>query len=210
MNPVTPPSVPPRRRIGRWIALGLVILLTPMVVLGVGVISMLSLDRDAAILRREVMAASDAKWHTKVQMSIGSVTLGAVRTGMRFIKHENIEDARLAMAAVRRASVGVYECTSGGDDLSLPQLFARTDQVMRQRGWTRLVGVGEGDETVLVYTSDDIGSGSQIELCVAVVNDREMVVASTKVDAERLAELAMRHMPKDGLRGKLKAAKLSF
>jgi hypothetical protein len=210
MNPLTPPSVPPRRRIGRWIAFGLVLLLTPLLVLGVGVISMLHLDRDAAVLRREVMAASDAKWHTKVQMSMGWVTLGAVRTGMRFIEHENIEDARLALAAVRRASVGVYECTSGGDDLSLPQLFARTDKVMRQRGWTRLVGVGQDDETVLVYTSDDIGSGSQIDLCVAVVNGREMVVVSTKVDADRLTELATRHIPKDGLRSKLKAAKLSF
>jgi len=210
MDPTTPPSLQPRRRVGWWVALGVGLVLTPLVVLGVGAISMLTLDRDAAFLRREVMAASDAKWHTKVQVSMGWFTLGAVRTGLQFIQAEHMDDARLALKAVRSASVGVYECNSGPGDLSLEQLFTRTDQVMQKRGWSRLVGVAEGKETVLIYTSDDIGSGNRIDLCLAVVDGNQMVVVSTNVDAAVLAELAERHMPKDGLLAKLQQAHVSF
>ncbi len=210
MNPVTPSPVARRRSVGWWIALGLGLLLTPLVVFGVGAISMLRLNSDAAVLRREVMAASEAKWQTKVQVSVGWVTLGAVRTGLQFIQAEHIDDARLALKAVRSASVGVYECNSRRGDLSLKQLFDQTDTVMRQRGWSRLVAVADGDKTVLIYTSDDMGSGNRIDLCLAVVDGNEMVVVSTNVDATVLAELAERHMPKDELRAKLRAAKLSF
>lgn len=210
MNPVTPPPVARRRSVGWWVALGLGLLLTPVLVVGVGVISMLTLDRDAAFLRREVMAATDTNWHTKVQLSAGWVTLGAVRTGLRFIQAEHMDEARLAMKAVRRVSVGVYECNTGRDDPALEQLFNRTDQAMRQRGWTRLVGVADNDETVLIYTSDDLTNSSRLDLCLAVVDGHQMVVVSTNVDASALADLAERHIPKDGLRGKLKQAKLSF
>lgn len=206
MNPTVTPQ--PRRRVGMWVALGTGLLLTPLVVLGFAAISMVTLDRDAAFLRREIMAATDTKWHTKVQVSAGWMTLGAVRTGMRFIQAEHMDDARLAMKAVRRASVGVYESNVRITNIARGQLFSRTDEMMKQRGWTRLVGVAENEATVLVYTSEDIGSSSRIDLCVAVVDGRQMVVVSTNVDASALAELAERHIPKDGLRGKLKHAKL--
>lgn len=210
MNPVIPPPVARRRSVGWWIALGTGLLLTPLVVLGFAAISMMTLDRDAAFLRREVMAATDTKWHTKVQMSAGWITLGAVRTGLRFIQAEHMDDARLAMQAVHRVSVGVYECNPGRDSLAVEHLFNRTDQAMNHRGWTRLVGVAENDQTVLVYTSEDIGSSSRLDLCVAVVDGNQMVVVSTNVDASALAELAERHIPEGGFRSKLKHAKLSF
>ena len=210
MNPVTPPPVARRRSVGWWIALGTGLLLTPLVVLGFAAMSVMTLDRDAAFLRREVMAATDAKWHTKVQVSAGWITLGTVRTVMRFIQAEHMDDARLAMKAVRRASVGVYESKSGWDDLSVTQLFNQTDQAMSKRGWSRMVGVADHDETVLIYASDRIGSSGRIDLCLAVVDGNQLVVVSTNVDASVLAELAERHIPEGGLRGKLKHAKLSF
>jgi hypothetical protein len=210
MNPVTPPPVARRRSVGWWIALGTGLLLTPLVVLGFAAISVMTLDRDAAFLRREVMAATDTKWHTKVQVSAGWITLGAVRTGLQFIQAEHMDEARLAMKAVRRASVGVYESNVRITNIARGQLFAQTDKMMRKRGWSRLVGVAENEQTVLVYTSDDIGGGRRIDLCVAVVDGQQMVVVSTNVDASVLADLAERHIPKDGLRGQLKHEKLSF
>jgi hypothetical protein len=203
MNPSTPPPVARRSSVGWWAALGLGLILIPPVVLGVGILSMLTLDRDAAFLKREVMAASDTKWHTKVQVSAGWVTLGAIRTGLEFIQAEHMDEARLALKAIRHASVGVYECNSGPNDLELEQLFNRTDRTMQHRGWTRLVGVADGDTTVLVYTSDNVGSTTRIDLCVAVMDGDKLVVVSTNVDASSLAELAEKHLPKDGLRGKL-------
>jgi hypothetical protein len=206
MNAPVPPLLQPRRRYGRWVLLALVVMVTPLVIVGVGVASMFTLSRDAAVLRREVMAATDADWHTKVQVSVGGITLGAVRTGLQFVQAEHMDEARLALAAVRSASVGVYESNERVGELSLRQLFTRTDQRMRSRGWSRVVGVAEGRETVMVYASDDPGSDGRIELCVAVVDGRQMVVVSTRINGDALQKLVERHVPKGELRGKFKLA----
>jgi hypothetical protein len=204
-------TVPPllkSRRTGWWVLLGLALLTAPFVFVGVAAVSMLTLDRDAAVLRREVMAATEADWHTKVQMSVGGITLGAVRAGLQFIQADHMDEARLALKAVRGASVGVYECNDGVGEFSHEQLFTRTDKKMKARGWTRLVGVVDSGEAVLIYTSDELDSGSRMDVCLAVVDGNTMVVVSTNVDAEVIAELAERHMPEGGIREKLKLSKL--
>lgn len=210
MNPAVSPEPKSRRRLGWWIALGFGLLLIPPVVLGVGVLSMLRHDRDATALKREVMAASEAGWHTKVQLSVGWVTLGAVRTGLRFVNHEHMDEARMALRAVRNASVGVYERDGREAHLDRAGLFTRTDELMRKRGWTRLVGVAENNETVLVYTSNDIGSGSRLDVCLAVIDGNKLVVVSTNVDSSALMDLAALHMPKGGVIGELRRKKLSL
>jgi hypothetical protein len=150
MNSSVPPLLKPRRRYGRWLLLGIVMMVTPIVIVAVGVASMFTLNRDAAVLRREVMAATDADWRTHVQMSVGGITLDVVRTGLQFIQAEHMDEARLALASVRRASVGVYESKERVGPVSLEQLFNRTDRRMNARGWTRLVGVASDDATVLL------------------------------------------------------------
>lgn len=208
MNSPVPPVIKSERRLARWLLIGLAILVTPLIVVGFGVISMFTLDGDAAALRREVAAATEVNWQRKIQLSVGWATLGAVRTGLGFAHHEHMDEARLALAAVRRASVGVYQRTGHAGDWSHEQLFARTDRVMRNRGWSRLVGVADHGETVLVYASDKIDSDNRLELCVAVIDGDELVVVSTRVDAGKLLELAELKMPAGGFRSKLKLAGL--
>ncbi len=210
MSTPVPPEPKSRRRLAWWILIALGALLTPPVVIGVGVLSMLRLDGDAAVLKREVMAATDKDWHTKVQISAGWISLGALRTGLRFIEHEHMDEARTALRAVRSASVGVYECYGRTANVTRSELFIRTDELMRRRGWTRLVGVAEKKETVMIYTSDAGGSGSRLDLCLAVIDGNHLVVVSTNVDAAALVDLAEMHLPKGGLRGELKHAKLNF
>ena len=209
MNPATNSSpATPRRSYVRWIVVGLVILMAPMLILGVAAWSMLTLNRDAALLRREVMSATDSDWHTKVQMDLGAVTLGTVRTALRFVHHKDIADARLALAAVRSASVGVYERDNAEGKISAEKLFTDTDRLMRARGWTRLVGVADHNQNVLIYTSDR-GSDDRMDLCVAVVDGRELVVVSTRVDAGVLLQLVEKHAPGE-FKSQLKLAKLTF
>jgi len=207
MNPAPSSPAPARRSYARWIVAGLLLLFAPVVIIGVGVWSMLSLDRNAAALKREVMQATHSDWHTKVQMSVGCVTLGALRTGLRFVQHENIADARLALRAVRHASVGVYERDHRDDSADATALLAETDRTMQEHGWTRLVGVVEHGQQVLIYTSDKGVHGDRIDLCLAVVDGRELVVVSTQIDAGDLAELVNKHAP-GGLHAKF--AKLNL
>lgn len=208
MNSPVPPLLKPRPRYGRWVLLGLAIMITPILVVGVGIASMLTLNRDAALLRREVMAATDDNWSTKVQMSVGRVTLGVVRTGLSFVRADHMDEARSALAAVRHASVGVYECDNRNGEYSREQLFSRTDRKMSERGWTRLVGVSERNEAVLVYASGPAASADRMDLCVAVVDGGTLVVVSTNVDAESLAELVEKYAPKGELKRKLQRSDL--
>ncbi len=190
MNQTIP--VPPvrRRRIWPWV---LGICLTPFLVLGLAAASYLTLDRDAATLRGHVMAATGTQWDTKVQLSIGRVTLGAVRAGLHLVDHENIADARLALAAVSHASVGVYELAGATPEISRTQLLKDTDDAMRNRGWTRVVSVAEKNETVLIYVEDNSGTNAPLEMCLAVVTDKELVVVSARVSPDALATLVEKH-----------------
>jgi hypothetical protein len=207
MNPAPSSPTPARRSYARWIIAGLILLVAPMVLVGVGVVSLLTLDRDAAALRREVMTATGSDWHTKVQMNVGWGTLGTVRTVLRFVKHKDIADARLALNAVRSASVGVYERRDAESDTDMQRMLVRTDKMMERRGWSRMVGVVDGRQTVLIYASEPETFGDKIDLCLAVIDGKELVVVSTRVDAGALTELVERHVP-GGFREKLKFAKL--
>lgn len=211
MNAATS-SAPTRsdRRLARWILLILLLIITPIALLGVGVASLFRLNPEAALIKREVMAASQCDWNTTVQFSAGWCTLTAARTVLRFVSEPQADDARQALAAIRRASVGVYQRVGAAGDWSREQLVTRTDAKMARRGWSRLAGVFERDEAALVYVSDEAGASGPIDLCLAVIDGEEMIVVSTRVDAATLADFARRHLPADGLRGRLAQAGMNL
>lgn len=181
------------RRFLRWLMIGVGLCLAPFVVLALVVASYLSLEGDAAVLRREVMAATGSKWNTKVQVSVGRATLNAVNFGMGFVHDNGVADARSALTAVRRASVGVYDRAAGDPSATRETLFRNTDQAMRKRGWSRLVGVVNAKDTVLIYAPQNMAAGDVMEICLAVISGKQLVVASTQVDAGSLAELVKQH-----------------
>jgi hypothetical protein len=207
MNPAPSTPSPARRSYGRWIIAGLLLLVAPVIIVGAGICSVVTLSKDAAALRREVMTASGSDWSTRVQLDAGWAILGTARSVLHFVEAKNVDDARLALSAVRRASVGVYERRGDDRDMNSADLLAKTDKVMQQRGWSRMVGVVDGHQTVLLYTSDKESKGDQIDLCITVLDGRQMVVVSTRVDAGVLAKLVEKHTP-GGLREKLRFAKL--
>lgn len=182
-----PPS--PQRAVWPWVLLALIV--APFVLLGAAVANYLTLDRDAAMLRRQVMRATGADWDTKVQVSLGSMSFSAVRTGLSFVQNKDVDEAKLALRAVRSASVGVYQRQGRDSGWSRAELLNDTDRAMKSRGWTRVVGVVNGDDTVMVYVPED--SDELDEVCVAVVNGRELVVVSAEVRPEELVALVERH-----------------
>ena len=88
-----PQSNRPRRRWWPWV---LGICLTPFVLLGGIALSVLTLDRDAAALRKHVMAGTKADWQTKIQLSVGRLSLGLVRTGLTFVHREEVAEEKMA------------------------------------------------------------------------------------------------------------------
>lgn len=169
--------------------------LAPILILGIAALNYLTLDRHAAALRSHVMTSTNSGWKTKVQVSVGGLTLGAARTVLAVINPANAERARLGLQAVSRASVGVYQLEVASRRVAPEQLMADTDQGMRQRGWIRVVGVFDRRETVLVYALTGMKSEDTIDVCLAVLKERELVVASARLEAEALAELVRRNLP---------------
>jgi hypothetical protein len=181
----------PRHRIWPWI-LGLI--LTPFVMLGVLIAGVIHLNSDAAALRRQVMAATGNNWHTKVQFSVGPVLLGAARTGVSFI-HDVPPEVREVLRAVRSASVGVYArrgAMDGGGRRD--EIFAAADRTMAGRGWTRVVGVADSGDSVLIYLPAQGEDSPPSRVCLAVCNDRELVVVAAGFEAHALAGLIAREM----------------
>lgn len=207
MNPTPSTPSPARRSYTRWIIAGLVLLVAPVIIVGAGIWSVVTLGKDAAVLRREVMTASGSDWSTRVQLDAGWAILGTARIALRFVQDKHVDDARLALSAVKHASVGVYERRGRDKDMNSAELLASTDKVMQGRGWSRLVGVVDGDQTVLIYTSDKGAKSDKLDLCISIVDGREMVIVSTRVDAGPLMKLVERHAS-EGFRSKLKLAKL--
>jgi hypothetical protein len=206
MNSV-PQTPAPRRRLWLWVLLGAGLCLTPFALLGIAAVSYLTLDSDVRTLRRHVMDATDTDWSTRVQVSVGRATLGVVGQALHFVDHKDMADARLALKSVKHASVGVYE-SSGRHDWSNEDLFVKTDRAMQKRGWSRLVGVVNRREAVLVYIQEGTDEGDPLHLCIAVASSRELVVVSTTVDPDALGELVAKHTG-DKLKRHLRFAKAS-
>jgi hypothetical protein len=192
MNTI-PAGPMPRKPAWRWVLLALGICLAPIVVLALVAASYLTLDHDATVLRRQVMAASATDWHTKIQLHVGSLSIAAIRSGLAFVHNKDIAEAKMALAAVQQVSVGVYERASGPQTWSREQLFAATDKTMQHRGWIRLVGVADKNESVLIYVNQEVAAEEPVKLCLAVVSEQELVVVSTQIDPSSLAELVERN-----------------
>lgn len=73
------------------------------------------------------------------------------------------------------------------------RLIAAADEKMEKRGWTRVVGVNEPGNLVLVYVPQRESSGSTERACVAVCNDEHLVVVSGTLAIEPLVQIAQRH-----------------
>lgn len=194
-TPAPTETVRPRRRLWPWV---LVVLLSPFVILAVVATSILTLDSDARVLRREVMAANGGHWRTKVQFSVGGLALGTARTALSFVHCPNIAEIRLAAGSVKAASVGLYELSNDSAAWSRQKLFGDADDIMTGRGWTRMVGGSDNHDYFLIYAKDRGPNSDRMDVCLAVVDGRKLVVVSATVDANSLASAVEKLVEKNG------------
>jgi hypothetical protein len=183
-----PPIIQPRAR-RRWLWVGLLLLLLPLIVLGgiaLGVASYFQLSSDTSALRNGLMKASGVEWRQQLGLNIGRGTFGAVRTGLSLVPLE--PEVRAAVQAARGVEVGIYELASGSTSPDRAAMLAAADQVLSARGWERLVGVLDGDELVSVYVPGETISMHNVKCCVFVFDGRQMVVVSARVDVEPLRQ----------------------
>lgn len=185
MNSEIPAPVA-RRHPWRWLLLGS---LAFLLLAAGGAYQLLSLHGGAAALRRELMQDGGGAL-TRVQLTLDGPVLSLLRFGLRFA--DLPADATDALKAVRRVSVGVYKTANLSSRVTA---IERTDAAMARRGYTRLVGVADGEDTVLVYAPADAAE-DELEVCVAACERNQLVIASVRLDAEPLAALVQRNLAK--------------
>lgn len=164
-------------------------------------VNLLTLNREAAALRKAMFAATGVSAKTVVQLDIGPAWIAASRAIVACVPQVP-DEARLALKAARRACVGVYQIPHGTQVRDGAALMARADEMMAARGWTRTVGVMQKSQTVLLYVPKEAESGDVLHLCVAVCEGSQIVVVSAEVAAQPLQELIAL---KGGFRGAQRA-----
>ncbi|HEY0945112.1 MAG TPA: hypothetical protein VGD81_07580 [Opitutaceae bacterium] len=178
-----------RRRVWRWVLGGLAV---SFGVLGICVLNAVTLTRDAAALRNTLVRTGDVRPELGIQVSAGPFLLGVVRGVLHFIPDVPTE-AHQALEAVRSASVGVYQLKDPIGASVRSELLAAAEALMVRRGWTRAVGVRDGDDTVMVFAPADLSDDGPVRVCVAVCSHREVVVVEARVAPDLLAELVATH-----------------
>lgn len=182
----SPPSPRPRR-IWRWLLAGTLLCLGAATL---AAYNLVTLTRDATRLRDELTSTLTRSTRTQFQVTVGPVFMAAVRTVVGVIDDVPAE-ARLALKAVRGASVGVYKLRGYVDAGERARMFSAADVVMSERGWTPVVRVIDGESLVLVYLPEGERSGSTEQVCVAVCSGDNLVIVAGGVRMDRLVDLAV-------------------
>ncbi|HEX5221637.1 MAG TPA: hypothetical protein VFZ59_18880 [Verrucomicrobiae bacterium] len=187
------PPLPPviRLRANRqWLWLILAIILLPLIPLGglaLGVASYFHLSSDTRALRNELTRASGAEWQKQIGLNIGDTTLGLARGASLFIDLDS--EAQAALRTVRGVEVGIYELDSTSKAPDCAAMLNAADKAMSKRGWERVVGVISGKQMVGVFLPAKITSANRTKCCVAVLDDRKLIVVSAQADLQPLVEL---------------------
>lgn len=174
-----------RRRIWLWLLAAIV---APWVIIAACVWSVLTPTRALVTLHQSLMAnAGDNDWRTRVQFDVGPGTLALAGVGLRFVPHEDIDLARTAIAAVRRASVGVYERPAKDERAGMMQSVAAMENVMQRHGWEPVVKVIDSGQHVLVFHDRAATRGG--EFCLVVLEPEQCVLVHADLRADELAQL---------------------
>ena len=195
--PAVAPGSGPRRRIRkRYVVLVVLLLLFFVLPLAAayGVWGFFRLSPATKDLRGSMMAAVQGQWDKKIAVNVGWFTFGTARLVSHFVNMP--EEPRAALSSVHAADVGVYKLRGSPAVPNAAAIFATADKKMNSRGWMRMVGVVKDGDFVAVYCPRKINSARNVAFAVAVLHERDLVVASVCGNAEPLIKLARDHAAK--------------
>jgi hypothetical protein len=154
-------------------------------------------SEDTKALRDGLLKSAQAESETQVEVAVGAWPLALARVGLAFL--DVPPEAGAALSALRRADVSVSELCPRCRLPDRAAMLVSADAVMAERGWDRVVGVIDRGDLVAIYAPRDLRSPRELRFCVAVVDERDLVVASVRGNPEPLFELAW-HRAESGLK----------
>jgi hypothetical protein len=171
------------------------VLWAALVVLGVFVYSVLGffrLSSETAALRASLSNAFHGEIDKKIAVNAGAITLGLVRTGMRFVKLP--PEPRAALDAMRSAEVGVYSFGANAGQPDKSKILTAADKAMKSRGWTRMVAVVQDQDLVMVYVPKKGLSAKKMSCCLLVLHEQFLVVGAARCNPTPLMQLASKQL----------------
>ena len=181
----TPSPASPRNH-GGTLLIVLAMVAAAVAALGLGAASFLQQSRDTRALRACLLGGQKLAWRDRIVVNAGPVTFGAIRLVSRFL--DLPQEARAGVASLRGAEVGVFR---GGhvapEDRSAA--LTKAGETMVKRGWSRVVAVHNGRESVMVYVQEKGVGANNLVCCAVVWNENELVVVRVKSDPEPLLKL---------------------
>lgn len=191
--PAVPPRLPakPKPRVRkRYLALLLLLLflLALPVLCVVEVTSYFRLSSETAALGGSLMKSLDGPWHKRFGLNVGGATFGLVRGGASFVHLP--PEAAAGIKAVRSAEVAVYERECHPLPVTPAAVLMAADRAMQSQGWQRIVGMAQDHQLVAIYLPRKGGRPGSVKCCLAVLQDRQLVLVSARGNIQPLVALA--------------------
>jgi|GEM_PF-1742260 len=146
-------------------------------------------SEEASDLRASFVESTDLKLQTNVQFSVGPGLLSLGQFATRFIDDIPAE-AREALSAVRRTSVGVYEWDRVPSESERLKLIQAADARLNSEEWSRIVRVQAGEQIVMVFMPWDERSTREIEIWIIGCEGRDLVIVSATIATAGRLKLA--------------------
>lgn len=145
-------------------------------------------SRDIDQLRATVLKAAGATAEKRIEVGVGWMTLGLARAGLSMVQLD--PRAVLALDALRSADISVCQLARNGNAFSCGSVLNETDSLMTGQNWDRLVTVLDREQLVAIYVPQQSRSSStDLKVCLVVLNQRQLVIASARSDLEPLLKL---------------------
>jgi hypothetical protein len=186
----------PRPRIGAGLVLVLGAIALPTLLI-IGITGYFRLGSDTAALRDGVLEVMPGTHDARGTLNVGPITLGLARLGIGMID-DIPADARQAISSVHSVEGAVYHINNWVEPAARARIATETRKVMRKRGWDPLVMVQKGEDLVQVFFKEKTMFRRQLRLCVLVLHEEELVIASVRGDITPLIDLATKHLELEG------------
>jgi hypothetical protein len=181
------------RRFLLW-SFGIILVLS--LVMGFTVTRLVRIDRATSQLRDEIVQSVDLPVRSRVQLNLGPAVLLPARFFFKFVE-EIPPEARLALSAARRVSIGIYSIDTDGSGIDQNALLDSATGKMNARDWNLAVSVRDGNEAVMVYLPREWSLEDEVKVWVAVCDRSQLVLVSAGLRVEPLMQLAKMHLPED-------------
>jgi hypothetical protein len=153
------------------------------------------LDRDTRALRDGLTKATGGAWEEQVEISAGFFTVGLAKAIVACT--DAPPEARTALSALRGAEVGVYRQAETAEAPAPSAFLSSADRAMAEQGWERIVGVVNRHDRVAVYVPAKLRSPKDMRFCVAVMQERQLVLVKATGNPEPLVRLASKQLAQE-------------